>query len=683
MGLTKKILLFTALLTVGIVVATLGFSTAQANALAQTNLSERLTSSRDIWDAFQADRLAKLRLGVRTLGNEPTFKALIESRDAATIADTLLERSADLGANFFMATDPSGLLIARSDKPTETGTDLSKDPVVAMSVQGEEAVGLWQEGERMFHAVSTPLSTGENQQGVLIAGYALDGSVAKSLARLTGADIAFLTGANQDVTSSSLGPLEPALGAALKNKGAVKPSEAFDLVVAGEKYRATSYPLENAAHRPVGSLVVLASYAREMAPFIRFRNALFIVGGLMTVLGLMGAQLIARRITDPILLLVDRVHKARDGSFAGAIPVHSTDEVGSLAKAFNGLLNELREKEQFIEFMRTAQASGGTTNLPPASDETIGLSRATTADPSGSASTSGAAMLGGDANLTLGSIFANRYKVVETLGRGGMGVVFRAKDNQLDEMVALKTLRSDVLSQDPTLLQRFKLEIKLARKITHKNVLRTHDFGEWEGTPYISMEYLEGVTLKDLQKRKGALPLGVGLQIAKQMCHGLAAAHAEGVVHRDIKPQNMLIIPETGDLKIMDFGIATVSNVKDEKKPDSAITGAGMVLGTPDYLPPELGRGQSADFRSDIYCMGVVLFELFCGKLPFTGASPLEIVLAHMQTPPPAPRSIKPGLPVELEGVILRCLEKDPQKRFQTVESLTEALNAISERQAA
>jgi serine/threonine-protein kinase len=272
---------------------------------------------------------------------------------------------------------------------------------------------------------------------------------------------------------------------------------------------------------------------------------------------------------------------------------------------------------------------------------------------------------------------------VETLGRGGMGVVFLAKDNQLDEVVALKTLRSDVLSQDPTLLQRFKLEIKLARKITHKNVLRTHDFGEWAGTPYISMEYLEGVTLKDLQKRKGALPLSVGLQIAKQMCHGLAAAHAQGVIHRDIKPQNMLIIPETGDLKIMDFGIATVSNVKDDgKSQDSAITGAGVVLGTPDYLPPELGHGQPADFRSDIYCMGVVLFELFCGRLPFTGETPLQIVVAHMQNAPPKPRSIKPNLPEDLQTVILRCLEKDRGKRYQTVDELTEALNAISERQA-
>jgi HAMP domain-containing protein/predicted Ser/Thr protein kinase len=678
MGLTKKILLFTALLTIGIVLATLAFSTVQANALAQANLSERLTESRGIWDAFQGDRLSKLKLGVRTLGNEPAFKALIEAGDAATIADTLQERSADLGANFFMATDPAGLLIARSDKPTERGIDLSKDPVVAMSVEGEAAEGLWQEGDHLFHAVTTPMSTLDNLQGVLLAGFALDDAVAKQLSRLCGADVAFLTGASQGVASSSLGPRQAALAAALKGIGPTKPGEAFDIVVAGEKYRAVSYSLDNAAHRPVGSLIVLASWAREMAPFVRFRNALFLVGGLMTILGLIGAQLIARRITDPILLLVDRVHKARDGSFSGAIPIHSSDEVGALAKAFNGLMSELREKEQLIDFMRTAQPSGGTTTLPKVADsgETLSLSSAVTSG--------GSAFPGGDENLTLGSMFANRYRVIETLGRGGMGVVFRAKDIQLDEVVALKTLRSDVLSKDPTLLQRFKLEIKLARKITHKNVLRTHDFGESAGTPYISMEYLEGVTLKDLQKRKGALPTGVGLQIAKQMCHGLAAAHAEGVIHRDIKPQNMLIIPETGDLKIMDFGIATVSNVKDEPRSDaSGITGAGMVLGTPDYMPPELGKGLTADFRSDVYSLGVVLFELFCGRLPFYADSPIQVLLHHMQTPPPAPRSVNPQIPADLEAVILRCLEKDPARRFQTVDELNAALNAISERQAA
>jgi serine/threonine-protein kinase len=260
-------------------------------------------------------------------------------------------------------------------------------------------------------------------------------------------------------------------------------------------------------------------------------------------------------------------------------------------------------------------------------------------------------------------------------------VVFRARDQQLDEVVALKVLRGEMLSEDPTMLERFKQEIKLARRITNRNVLRTHDFGESGGTFYISMEFLEGVTLKDLIRNKGAMPVGVGLSIAKQMCHGLEAAHEQGVVHRDIKPQNMLILPERAELKIMDFGIARMSEVEGGA-PGSGLTTAGMVMGTPDYMPPEQAQGEPADFRSDVYSLGVVLFESFTGKLPFTGDTLMKIVLAHIQSPPPRPRTVNPRVPSELEAVILKCLEKDPNKRYQKVADLLDALTAISSRSA-
>jgi serine/threonine-protein kinase len=348
------------------------------------------------------------------------------------------------------------------------------------------------------------------------------------------------------------------------------------------------------------------------------------------------------------------------------VAVDTSDEIGVLARAFNNLLTDLREKQQMIDFLRQGMTllrkSSGVT-----ADETVVESP-----------TQPAAAGTGTLLPAAGEVFAGRYEIRGVLGRGGMGVVYRARDRQLDEDVALKVLRADVLRDDPALLDRFKQEIKLARRITHRNVLRTHDFGEAGGTPYISMEYLEGVTLKDLIRNRGALPLGIGLRVAKQACQGLEAAHHTGVVHRDIKPQNMLILPETGELKIMDFGISRVSEMKGAEA--AGLTGTGMVMGTPDYMPPEQAQGKTADFRADIYSLGVVLFEVFTGRLPFDGAGAMDVVIAHIQKAPPAPRTLNPSVPAELEAVILRCLQKAPDQRYARIEDLLADLGQVSSR---
>jgi serine/threonine-protein kinase len=377
------------------------------------------------------------------------------------------------------------------------------------------------------------------------------------------------------------------------------------------------------------------------------------------------AYLAARRITDPVRTLVSLVEKARDGSYSGAVAVSTGDEIGVLARAFNSLLADLREKEQMIGFLRegmtTMLKKGG---APAAAERTLS-----------SAETASLSSMPAAVKMEYGALFAGRYEILSTLGKGGMGVVYKAHDRQLDDEVALKVLRPDVLKDDPTLLERFKQEIKLARRITHRSVLRTHDFGEADGTPYISMEFLEGVTLKDLLRNKGALPIGVGLRIAKQMCQGLDAAHRQGVVHRDIKPQNMLILPETGELKIMDFGIARAAKLK---QGESGLTTAGTVMGTPDYMPPEQAQGAPADFRSDIYSLGVVLFEVFTGRLPFDGDTAMKVVMAHIQQPAPAPRSLNPRLPVELEAIIQSCLAKSPDARPERVADVLKDLTAVS-----
>ena len=681
MGLTGKILLFIATLVVLLVGGTLVFTTIQANQLARSTIDSGLKETRDVWHTIQDDRFKKLRLGVRVLANDPYFKAAIAERDQNTALDSLGERGQDLAADFMMATDPAGKLIARTDRPSDTGDDLSKDPIVKKALEGDDAAALWLQGDQLFTAVAVPMQTGPELVGVMVAGYRLSEAVAAQMHKITHSEMAFLVrpaGQAEKVAVSSLGPLEPALAASLAMPQMAQADVPFELDLAGERYIGVRTPLTSATGETIGAALALRSLSAETAPFRRFRNVLIAVSLGVMVLGLLAAWGAASRITGPVRKLVRLVERIRDGSYSGAVAVQGRDEIGVLARAFNALVADLREKDQMISFLR----EGMTEMRKIAAATTLGSG---TSPGWGGAAAAGAAQdtptvripsqQTKGAALQRGEVFGDRYEILGTLGKGGMGVVYRARDRQLDEVVALKLLRPEALAADPTLIDRFKQEIKLARRITHRNVLRTHDFGEAGSVPYISMEFLEGVTLKDLIRNRGALPLGVGLSIAKQMCHGLGAAHDTGVVHRDIKPQNMLILPESGELKIMDFGISRRTEVEPGT---SGLTTAGTVMGTPDYMPPEQAQGKQADFRSDIYSLAVVFFETFTGKLPFRGDNPMAVVVAHIQQLPPKPRSVNPKLSPELEVLILKGLAKDPAKRWQTTDELLEALSAIS-----
>ncbi len=672
MGLTGKILLFTAALVVALVGGTLAFTTLQADRLARSTIDAGLRETRDVWQAIQSDRFNKLRLGVRVLANDPYFKAALGERDQATTLDSLGERGQDLAADFMMATDSAGVLVARTDRPSDAGDDLAKDPLVRRALEGEDSATLWRQGDRLFTAVAVPMQTGPELVGVLVAGYGLDESVASQIRRLTHSEIAFVVqspGQPGHLAASSLGPRESALSAALPSPGLAGAETApFEVDLGGDRHIGVRIPLKGAGGEEIGAVLALRSLSAETAAFRQFRNSLVLVSLGVMAFGLVAAWGAASRITGPVRKLASLVERVRDGSHSGAVSVPGRDEIGVLARAFNGLLADLREKDQMIAFLREgmtalraattgAGAPGGKAAPPPAGDvPTVVLPAA-------------------GASLERGQIFADRYEVLGTLGKGGMGVVYRARDRQLDEVVALKLLRPEAMAQDPSLLDRFKQEIKLARRITHRNVLRTHDFGEAAGVPYISMEYFDGVTLKEVIRNRGALPLGVGLKIAKDMCHGLGAAHEMGVVHRDIKPHNMMILPESADLKIMDFGISRVSSVE----PGAAgLTTAGTVMGTPDYMPPEQAQGRPADFRSDLYSLAVVLFEIFTGRLPFRGETPMAVIMAHVQQAPPRPRGVNPRLSGELDTVIARGLQKDPARRWQRADELLEALSSVS-----
>lgn len=259
------------------------------------------------------------------------------------------------------------------------------------------------------------------------------------------------------------------------------------------------------------------------------------------------------------------------------------------------------------------------------------------------------------------SKLSSRYKILEELGRGGMGIVLKAEDTQLNELVALKLITPQI-SNDEKVATRFKQEAAASRKITHPNVIRIHDLGEYEGTLYISMEYFFGKSLKNIIQKAGVLSLDKTIHYFLQICKGVQAAHDVGIIHRDLKPQNILV-NEHDQLKIIDFGLAKATFLQ-------GLTMTGLVVGTPEYMSPEQVSGKTVDHRTDIYSMGIILYEMVAGSVPFYGESPISIGFKHMQEKPALPPDVKTKIPAWLDAVIMKMMAKSFDDRYDSVRTI-------------
>jgi len=269
--------------------------------------------------------------------------------------------------------------------------------------------------------------------------------------------------------------------------------------------------------------------------------------------------------------------------------------------------------------------------------------------------------------IVAGTDLGERYHIVKQLGEGGMGEVYLARDRELDRDVALKVIRLDLASH-PAILERFKREIQLSSNVTHKNILRVYDLGEADGVKFLTMQYVHGEDLAALMRREGRLPLPRVVEIFHQICEGLQAAHEQGVIHRDLKPQNVLI-DDRGRVAIADFGLAKSLDY-------ASLTEAGKVIGTPHYMSPEQVKGVDLDPRSDIYSLGIMLYEMLTGTVPFTGSSAYEVMIQRTQRSPRPASDHNPQIPKYLLDILNRCLQAPLNLRYASVGEILQDLDS-------
>lgn len=664
LSLAIKFFIFTSLLVLLLIAVTQIVSSRRANDLAQQTIRSALTETLTAFDNYQQDRYTKLKLANNLIAQYPYFQAYIAEADSASILNLVQQEQPKTKSDFIIVTDPDGVILARTDKPAMSGRNIANISLMKAALEGDEVSGLWVEGQNLFDAVALPVIRGDSMIACLAVGYAINDGLASEIKNLTHSETAFfLTEKNVDpvLIATTMSNQKTELASAYKTVRS-HDTEPFQFAVGPEKYIGVARRLKDSSGNDMASFVTFRSLDRELYGFHQFQKSVLYVGLGIMVVAFAISFLGARRITGPLRNLTHAINEVKEGNYEVDIPVKSSDEVGMLAHTFQRLLGELKEKAQLVQYLsnQPTQSSQAASSAP-----TVSSAHQQPTVTSGSSQSSMT-----QNTLSPGTVIASRYEVQSVLGTGGMGVVLKAHDRQLDEVVALKMLKGEVFTQDPAALERFKQELKLARRITHRHVVRTYDYSELDHYYMISMEYVKGITLKQLVRQRGMLPLKIGLQIGKQICAALDAAHEKGVVHRDIKPQNILL-ESSGDVKIMDFGIARLEEMK-------GMTSTGTVMGTPDYMSPEQAQGIELDHRTDIYSTGVVLFEVFCGRLPFQADSALAVLNKHIREQPPKPSSLHQHIPPELDRILLKAMAKNPAQRYANISELYNDLDAMS-----
>ena len=681
LGLGTRIFLASA----GIVTVVLGVAlvvlSRSAERAAQTSVARALEITQQRVGELVASERAQIANRLRVYAESPEYRSSVESpSDSGDYLDYAQVAAQLVGAEWVQLIDRDGTLLAKSDDPSAERVDVSGSPLVRRALDGDVAQGFGVAGDTaLIHVVAAPVpGAGGRVIAALMAASVVSDSIARAVGSTTKSELFFFaldrdyeprvagtTDGLRPVSAEQLAALAGRVGGdsgataadGVRQAGGPELVPLLDDVIDGEHYVGRGSLLLTSSGAPAGGFVALRSLDKELSDlgYTELRNTLLIVGAAGLLIAILVAGVTARQIVRPVALLADATRRASEGDYAAEIPESGRGEIGTLASAFRRLLSDLRDKQALVDFLGVSAPGGAARTLAMDAVPTVRLEA------------------GGATVIEPGQMLGSRYEIKSVLGAGGMGMVYKAQDRELGEVLAIKTLKRNLMGLDTSALERFKSEIKLARRIAHRNVVRTYDLGEVSGLYYITMEYVEGKSLKELIRDRGRLPATAVLPIAKQLCRALEVSHEEGVIHRDIKPQNMVVQPD-GVLKVMDFGIARLAT----RPADSGQTQAGMVVGTPEYMAPEQLLGDELDARADLYATGCVLYECLVGEVPHTAETSIVLISKVLEEVPVAPEVRFADIPHALSEIVMWALQKDRERRPASASLLHARLDEIA-----
>jgi serine/threonine-protein kinase len=659
LGLTSRVFIGVAAIVSAVLAVVLFLASVSAQRAVDATMKRGLEQSSDLVAQLLAGRERSLAGGAKVFVQGPYFRALVAGGRRDDILDQTFEAAEQMAADWVFITDDRGTVLAKSDEPAATGDQMGSVPLITGALQGRTTSGFGTSRDSLlFQAVAVPIVVpGAAPVGVLVATRIVDSTLVRDIRSASNGDVVFFTvdsrGAPRIAVSTL--PKSAEVERLLPRPGSS--ARASSVSIGGESYAMQGNSLMTSGGEVTGGFIVLRSRDAEAAGMSGVRRSLMVAALVGLLLALGAAYLAAQRITRPVRAFADAARRAADGDYStGAVgpskkdSVQQADEIGALGLAFGALLTDLRERQSLAALVGAAarpREPGVAGESPPESAPLTIVRGGRSLRGSPMPALESAAVSDAPPRLSRAAgaepapLLAGRFEVQELIGAGGIGLVYRGVDKALNAVVAIKFLRPEALDADPGALDRLKEEIRIAREVTHRNVVRTHDLGMSDGAHFITMELVEGSSLAGLITR-GPLPEAAVVSLARQLFRALSVAHAQGIVHGDIKPQNILLGAD-GVVKVADFGLARIVRRRDSR-PDIA----GASVGTPEYMAPEQLIGGPADELTDIYAAGVVLRECRTGISPRQADTPLAFVSKKLR--PPAEHR-ESETPVTLDGI--------------------------------